>query len=177
MNRQLLQDFIVPIILTLVALSISCNSPTSKIETIDRNKLFQFDYNQLVGEWKEDNNKHQFIEHWQWNNDSTLLGIAYEIIENDSTPNDTVQIDKMKIADPTNQATFGVAIHNKYLDTYLWFEEKDCNTSRISFENPNPGFPNLIHYSLLSNSRLKVEVEGEINDTLVIKKFEYQKME
>ena len=170
MDYKLLRHYPILFFTILIFISSSCNSPSARMEKVNRNKYSKFDFNKLIGKWNEGSKNNHFVEQWKWDTDSSLVGVAYEIMDND-----TIKIDQLIIKDISYYAKFGAAIRNRYMNSYVWFEEVESNRNKIIFKNESGSFPSKISYSIISNTQFKVLIEGEINDVVTYNEFIYNK--
>ncbi len=153
--------------LNLILTFYSCNAPTSKIKEFNNDELYKFEYSKLLGKWKSDQH---FEEQWRKGDDSSLIGMAFEI-----EGKDTLQIDRLRIDDIDYVSKLGIAVHNHYLNSFLWFEEIKSSPQEIVFGNEKTEFPSKITYILLSNNEMQVLIEGKINGKMIVKKINYKK--
>lgn len=154
----------------------SCNNTEkSGVGIIDRDllekeQIVKFDFQKLVGKWVDTNEKNTFTEEWILDEEKNLIGKGIEILKKD-----TVTIEDLFITFENGKSSFGAKIMDLNTDKIVWFNEIENSLDKIVFENKTNDFPQKIQYQLISDTEIKVLLEGSVNDSLINYKFTFQR--
>lgn len=132
------------------------------------------DLSRIEGDWKmsgSDDPENDFLlESWRKVNDTLYIGKSYEVIKNDSTLTETIQLvatagEIFYIPTVTNQND-GQPVSFKLI-------KKEGNT--FIFDNPEHDFPTTISYELKSDHEMNASIAGTIKGEPRSMEFYYKK--
>lgn len=145
--KQITIIFILSILLTLTSCYRSYPQPYAHLLQI------------LEGEWEESPGI-GYREVWE-RNLSGLKGAGYM-----HSGNSYSQTEKIAIIIDDENLIYTSRVENQNEGTTIQFPLKSYSHSSLVFVNPHHDFPNLIAYEFLSDSLLKIQVEGTTDSTM-----------
>lgn len=125
------------------------------------------DLDWISGTWQGIDGEHVFVESWQFQNDSLILGNGY-FMEN----SDTVFREKLKILRNSKGIYYVAFPENK---TQVEFKLVSLKDSNVVFENSLHDFPRKIDYTRDGDS-LKAILTGQENGSDKLEVFQWKKV-
>jgi|SRR5690554_449380 len=118
----------------------------------------QSDINQaswLIGNWTHTSTEGKFTEKWIQNNNKSLLGNSYFVIEND-----TVFSERVNLVQRGKDLFYIVEITTEPNSEVTEFKLTFSSENQLVFENPENDFPKKITYNRIHNDSIFAEISG-----------------
>lgn len=136
------------ILLTLVLTFIACK------KTEKENKISVASW--LVGSWENKADDGTMVESWEKSNDSTYVGTAYYIKNND-----TLHHENMTLLQKGSEVVYMATVQGQNNDEPVTFLLTKSNPKQLVFENPNHDYPQKIAYQQITDDSLVASISGK----------------
>jgi hypothetical protein len=113
----------------------------------------------LIGSWHSQSKDAMNYEIWKVDNDSTLSGRSYSINNN----GDTVSSEFIKLVQRSGDLAYIPTVPGQNSGMPIEFRLTFINRNKMTFENPDHDFPQMITYEYLSTDSLIAEISGPVN--------------
>ncbi|WP_448211170.1 DUF6265 family protein [Colwellia sp. MEBiC06753] len=110
----------------------------------------------LVGAWQHQANNQRVTEHWQQTANGEYQGVGQFINLKSANASDTIDIEQLRIVLMDNQIFYLAKPASSELP--VPFKLVNCTDNHWEFINANHDFPQRLHYQLVSDNQLTVEV-------------------
>lgn len=157
------QNFLFPILI-LTTLGGCIETP------VEEEKPARFPLERLAGKWEDVNRDNKFYEEWIVANDSLLVGKGYVMMAID-----TVFIENLRIYKEAQGTFYEVHLSSNQLKEpeVVVFKMTHSDETDIVFENPKHDFPKKITYRMISNTEMRVFLNGMENGTFGETRFSF----
>lgn len=109
----------------------------------------------LIGNWQNKSAKGLLTEVWVKENDSTLVGQSYFIVDADTLSFENIRLEQRK-----GQLSYVPTVSDQNNGQAVYFILTCSTDSLLVFENPKHDFPQKITYQLLASDSLVAEVSA-----------------
>lgn len=109
----------------------------------------------LNGNWESEADSSQFIENWQYINDSLYKGEAFVI-----AAGETVFSEKITIEKKGGDIFYNANVSDQNNGEQVSFRLISQNNGALIFEKKDHDFPSKIYYTLITADSLLVKIEG-----------------
>lgn len=140
----------------IVSTFFNCSGPTS--ETVSVNSISDIEKaSWLIGSWHNTSPEVSSTEVWEKKNDSTLTGISFAIVGNDTVSYETVSLEQK------GKATYYIpTVKEQNNAESVKFTLTSSTINKMVFENPTHDFPTKITYNKITNDSMIAEISGKI---------------
>ena len=111
--------------------------------------------NWLIGRWENNSKEGNLSEFWTKENDSTLHGECYFVIEKD-----TVFGEKVELMQRGNEFIYEASVAKQNNEKLVPFKLTKSSETEMVWENPAHDFPNKIVYQKIGKDSLVAEIFG-----------------
>lgn len=129
-----------------------------------------FPLERLAGKWEDVDSENKFYEEWTVVSDSLLIGKGYVMVSAD-----TVFIENLRIF-KDDEGTFyqvNLSSNQSQKPEVVKFKMTSSDDNDIVFENPQHDFPKKITYRMISNTEMRVFLNGIENGNFGESRFSF----
>ena len=112
----------------------------------------------LVGRWENNSHQNNSVEIWRYENDSTLKGIGFQLVQED-----TVFQESLEIRERVDKIFFRAQISQQEVTD---FELESTNPDTLIFINVSHDFPTEIRYTRIRNDSILAKITGTVDGDL-----------
>lgn len=112
-----------------------------------------FDFQRLEGRWRAAEREGFWIESWKMNEEGIMIGKG-EVVNG----SDTSLVETLRIEDIGGVLHYSATVADQNENRPVTFLLARATKDEIRFENPHHDFPQYIHYHMLSNDSMVVEL-------------------
>lgn len=129
-----------------------------------------FPLERLAGKWEDVDSENKFYEEWIVAGDSMLIGKGYVMVSAD-----TVFIENLRILKEKEGTFYQVNLSSNQSEKpeVVKFKMTSSGETDIVFENPQHDFPKKITYRMISNTEMRVFLNGIENGTFGETRFSF----
>jgi hypothetical protein len=129
-----------------------------------------FPLERLAGKWEDVDSENKFYEEWTVVGDSMLIGKGYVMVSAD-----TVFIENLRILKEKEGTFYQVNLSSNQSEKpeVVKFKMTSSGETDIVFENPQHDFPKKITYRMISNTEMRVFLNGIENGTFGETRFSF----
>ena len=147
-------NFRILIAILLIILLQSCNKYDAKGRLIkEYEELNKAKF--LLGDWEKTDSVGTLIENWKTENDSTLSGNSFFVINKD-----TIRRESIEMVQDKEYLLYTSTIIGENNDEPIPYQMTKSTDSLLVFENPKYNYPKKITYKLTGEKRVTATISG-----------------
>lgn len=127
--------------------------------------------NWLLGAWQKQTDTSNLVETWKRENDSTLTGTSFFILNK----KDTLHREIIELVEKNNLLIYTSTIFGENNDEPVAFQKTMETETELIFENPKHNYPQKIVYKKISSSQLSATISGKVNGKVEIETYKLTK--
>lgn len=160
---------IIPILILILSLT-SCKKHDTNGKVIVYEELYKANW--LLGNWEKTDSLGTLLEIWKTQNDSTMSGQSYYIINK----KDTIHKETIELLQNGKLLVYSTTITGENNDEPVAFQLTKDEDSLLVFENPKHDYPQKITYQLKKDKSILATVSGKQNGKMSSESYPMKKV-